>query len=81
MTFGASDEADVQITGVHLAGTGSAFTLGWAGHVGPVELSVPGHYNVLNAAAAYAVAIWLGVDEAEVRAELTRYQGTTGGSS
>jgi UDP-N-acetylmuramate--alanine ligase len=76
MTFGASDEADVKITGVHLAGTGSAFTLGWAGHVGPVELSVPGHYNALNAAAAYAVAVWLGIDEAEVRAELTSYRGT-----
>jgi UDP-N-acetylmuramate--alanine ligase len=76
MTFGASDEADVKIMGTRLAGTGSAFTLGWAGQVGPVELSVPGHYNVLNAAAAYAVAIWLGVDEAEVRSELTRYQGT-----
>jgi len=76
MTFGASDEADVQIMGTRLAGTQSAFTLGWAGHVGPVELSVPGDYNVLNAAAAYAVAIWLGVDEADVRRELTRYQGT-----
>jgi UDP-N-acetylmuramate--alanine ligase len=76
MTFGASDEADVQIMGVHLAGTGSAFTLGMAGHVGPVELSVPGHYNVLNAAAAYAVAVWLGINEAEIRAELTTYRGT-----
>jgi UDP-N-acetylmuramate--alanine ligase len=76
MTFGASHEADVQIMGTRLAGTGSDFTLSWAGHVGPVELSVPGHYNVLNAAAAYAVAIWLGVDEAEVRAELTSYRGT-----
>jgi UDP-N-acetylmuramate--alanine ligase len=76
MTFGASDEADVKIMGTRLAGTGSAFILGWASQVGRVELSVPGHYNVLNAAAAYAVAIWLGVDEAEVRRELTRYQGT-----
>jgi UDP-N-acetylmuramate--alanine ligase len=76
MTFGASDEADVQIMGVHLAGTGSAFTLGMAGHVGPVELSVPGQYNVLNAAAAYAVAVWLGINEAEIRAELTSYRGT-----
>jgi UDP-N-acetylmuramate--alanine ligase len=76
MTFGTSEAADVQIMGTRLAGTGSAFTLGWAGDGGPVELSVPGDYNVLNAAAAYAVAIWLGVDEAEARRELTRYQGT-----
>ncbi len=76
MTFGVSDEADVKIMGIRLAGTGSTFTLGWAGHVGPVESSVPGHYNALNAAAAYAVAVWLGIDEAEVRAELTSYRGT-----
>ena len=76
MTFGTAEEADVYIMGARLAGTGSRFSLGWAGRGGPVELSVPGHYNVLNAAAAYAVAVWLGADEADIRRELTRYQGT-----
>jgi UDP-N-acetylmuramate--alanine ligase len=76
MTFGTSTHADVQIADIGLAGTGSTFELRWNGHVGPVELSVPGHYNVLNAAAAYAVAIWLGADEAEARRELSKYQGT-----
>ncbi len=76
MTFGTSDEADVQIKGARLAGTGSTFELRWADHAGPVELVVPGHYNVLNAAAAYAVAVWLGLDEADVRRQLNRYQGT-----
>jgi UDP-N-acetylmuramate--alanine ligase len=76
MTFGTAEEADVHIMGARLAGTGSRFSLGRAGRGGPVELSVPGHYNVLNAAAAYAVAVWLGADEADVRRELTRYQGT-----
>jgi UDP-N-acetylmuramate--alanine ligase len=76
MTFGSSREADVQIKGINLVGTGSTFQLVWAGHGGIVKLTVPGHYNVLNAAAAYAVAIWLGVDEADVRRQLTRYQGT-----
>jgi UDP-N-acetylmuramate--alanine ligase len=76
MTFGTSAHADVQIADVGLAGTGSTFELRWNGHVGPVELSVPGHYNVLNAAAAYAVAVWLGADEAEARRELSMYQGT-----
>jgi UDP-N-acetylmuramate--alanine ligase len=76
MTFGISAAADVGISGVDLAGTGSTCELRWEGHVGPVELSVPGHYNVLNAAAAYAVAVWLGADEADVRRELSTYQGT-----
>jgi UDP-N-acetylmuramate--alanine ligase len=76
MTFGTSQQADVQIKGIHLVGTGSTFELDWAGHGGAVELTVPGHYNVLNAAAAYAAAIWLGIDEVEVRRQLTTYQGT-----
>jgi UDP-N-acetylmuramate--alanine ligase len=76
MTFGTSQQADVQIKGIHLVGTGSSFELDWAGHGGAVELTVPGHYNVLNAAAAYTAAIWLGIDEVEVRRQLTTYQGT-----
>lgn len=76
MTFGTSANADVQILDVSLAGTGSTFELRWDGYLGSVELSVPGQYNVLNAAAAYAVAVWLGADEAGARHELSRYQGT-----
>jgi UDP-N-acetylmuramate--alanine ligase len=76
MTFGTSAAADVHIARVNLAGTGSTCELRWDDHVGPVELAVPGHYNVLNAAAAYAVAVWLGADEADVRRELSTYQGT-----
>ena len=41
-----------------------------------MAMSVPGHYNVLNAAAAYAVATWLGADEAAVRRQLSAYGGT-----
>jgi UDP-N-acetylmuramate--alanine ligase len=76
ITFGTSETADVHVMGVRLAGTGSSFRLGWLGHGGRLELSVPGRYNVLNAAAAYAVATWFGAEEADVRRELARYQGT-----
>jgi UDP-N-acetylmuramate--alanine ligase len=76
LTFGTSDEADVQITDTRLAGTGSTFELARAGHGGSVELAVPGHYNALNAAAAYAVASWLGADDADIRRQLARYRGT-----
>jgi UDP-N-acetylmuramate--alanine ligase len=76
MTFGTSQDADVRIVGADLAGTGSRFELRWDDGAGPVELSVPGHYNVLNAAAAYAVAVWLGASEVDVRRELSTYQGT-----
>jgi UDP-N-acetylmuramate--alanine ligase len=76
MTFGTSQDADVRIVGADLAGTGSRFELRWDDGAGPVELSVPGHYNILNAAAAYAVAVWLGASEVDVRRELSTYQGT-----
>jgi UDP-N-acetylmuramate--alanine ligase len=76
MTFGTSASADVQIAGVSLVGTGSKFELRWNGHIRPVELSVPGHYNALNAAAAYAVAVWLGTDEADAGRKLSKYRGT-----
>jgi len=76
MTFGTSRDADVRIVGADLAGTGSRFELRWDDDAGPVALSVPGHYNVLNAAAAYAVAVWLGAPGVDVRRELSTYQGT-----
>jgi UDP-N-acetylmuramate--alanine ligase len=76
MTFGTSPDADVRVVGANLAGTGSRFELRWDDDAGPVELSVPGHYNVLNAAASYAVAVWLGAPGVDVRRELSTYQGT-----
>ena len=76
LTFGVAEGADVRISGVDLAGSGSTFALHRDGRGGTVTLAVPGHYNVLNAAAAYAVTTWLGADEAEVRRELSAYGGT-----
>jgi UDP-N-acetylmuramate--alanine ligase len=76
VTFGTSEGADVRILDASLAGTGSTFQLWRGGYSGRVELSVPGQYNVLNAAAAYAVAVWLGAADMDVRDELSRYQGT-----
>ena len=76
ITFGESMEADVQIIGLSLAGSGSSFELKHRAEVGRVDLAVPGHYNALNAAAAYAVTTWLGADEEQVRQELSAYRGT-----
>jgi UDP-N-acetylmuramate--alanine ligase len=78
LTFGESPDADVRISSPGFSGTGSSFALhsGPQDEGGPVTLAVPGHYNVLNAAAAYAVCTWLGAAEDQVRAELSRYAGT-----
>jgi UDP-N-acetylmuramate--alanine ligase len=76
ITFGESPQADVRIVGSTLAGSGSSFELQRGGRGGRVDLAVPGHYNVLNAAAAYAVTTWLGADEEQVRRQLSGYRGT-----
>ena len=66
-----------------LAGTGSPFELRPGRPRRPGDACrVPGHYNVLNAAAAYAVATALGADEAEVRrAAVAGTAAPTGDSS
>ena len=76
LTFGESADADVRISGASYAGTGSSFRLTRDGTGGPVTLAVPGSYNVLNAAAAYAVTTGLGADEAQVREQLSVFAGT-----
>ncbi|MET1004903.1 MAG: UDP-N-acetylmuramate--L-alanine ligase [Propionibacteriaceae bacterium] len=76
ITFGTSDTADVQILTASYAGTGSSFELRTTTAGGPVQLSVPGHYNMLNAAATYAVATWIGVDDEVVRRQISGFGGT-----
>lgn len=76
VTFGTSPDADIRIVDPQFAGTGSTFTLQTADGGGPVALAVPGHYNVLNAAAAYAVAAWLGAPDAVIREQLGGFGGT-----
>jgi len=76
VTFGESDSADVRVSNTVLAGTGSDFELSADGAAGLVSLSVPGDYNVQNAAAAYAVTRWLGVPDEQIRLQLSRYGGT-----
>jgi UDP-N-acetylmuramate--alanine ligase len=76
VTFGESQAADVRFSGAVFAGTGSSFELHTAGGGGPVTLSVPGDYNIRNAAASYAVGSWLGVPDEQIRVELASYRGT-----
>ncbi|HYP45735.1 MAG TPA: UDP-N-acetylmuramate--L-alanine ligase [Propionibacteriaceae bacterium] len=76
VTFGTSQSADVRISTADFAGTGSTFELRSATAGGPVSLSVPGHYNLLNAAATYAVATRVGVADQVVREQLGDFRGT-----
>jgi UDP-N-acetylmuramate--alanine ligase len=79
VTFGRSRDADILITDERPAGLGWSFTLRdttSSGTSGSVRLVVPGDYNVLNAAAAYAVGTRLGHDPAAVREALGSFPGT-----
>ncbi|WP_152361723.1 UDP-N-acetylmuramate--L-alanine ligase [Microlunatus speluncae] len=78
ITFGLSETADLRLTDLELAGGGSTFTLTDTrrGTGGQVRLTVPARYNALNAAATYAVATYLGGDDAAVRAALGQFGGT-----
>lgn len=74
ITFGMAENAHVRI---HAVDTGPrvTFTLSWAGAEYPVELSVPGLHNALNAAGAFAVLAGLGFDPAEAIGALAPFAG------
>ncbi|WP_098462114.1 UDP-N-acetylmuramate--L-alanine ligase [Propionicimonas paludicola] len=76
LTFGASAGADVRLTGIGHGPRGATAMLTGPDESGPLELAVPGRYNLLNAAAAYAVGISLGVSGPLLRAAAARFGGT-----
>jgi len=45
------------------------------GQIGPIELKMPGQHNMLNAAAAYLMALHLGVAEGSIIKSLKNFQG------
>ena len=76
-TFGESPAADVRVANLSLRGTGSQFDVLVDGTaLGPVELQIPGRYNALNASAALAAGLGLGLPEAVLREGLHRFTGT-----
>ena len=76
VTFGRSPEADIVISDESYAALGSSCTLTDGADTGPVRLAVPGDYNLLNAAAAYAVATRTGHQPVAVREALGSFPGT-----
>jgi UDP-N-acetylmuramate--alanine ligase len=81
-TYGSSPGADYQVIGLRQAGmrswSGLSAGPGAAPGVPPsaqLEIAVPGRHNVLNAAAAYAAAVELGLDAGKVAAGLASYRG------
>lgn len=71
--YGTSDAANVRL---HDGGPGRV-AISAGGAELPLSLQVPGRHNALNAAAAFAVALELGVDAAAAAAGLARFSGAS----
>jgi len=76
-TYGTLAEADVWGKDIRQEGPRMVFSVRWEGREGPlrVELNLPGRHNVLNALAAIAVALELGVKETAIQRALRGFQG------
>jgi UDP-N-acetylmuramate--alanine ligase len=90
VSYGESADADYRVTGIATDGMAASFAISAEprplaggdrpGPFGRIEcdlhLRVPGHHYALNAAAAFAAAVELGIEPERVAAALTTYRGT-----
>ena len=76
-TYGVAEDADYRVEFLDAAqGRFARFLVYTAtGPLGPFELNVPGRHNVLNAAAAVAIAHQLAVTEDKIAEGLHRFRG------
>ena len=74
-TYGTRPEADVRADQIRQEGLRMFFEVKHAGGGFPVELNLPGRHNVLNALAAIAVGLELGVPVDAIRRALAGFQG------
>jgi UDP-N-acetylmuramate--alanine ligase len=89
VSYGESADADYRVTGVATDGMAASFAISAEprplpgddrpGPFGLIDLDlhlrVPGHHYALNAAAAFAAAVELGIEPERVAAALTTYRG------
>lgn len=77
VTYGESDAADVRLLDVTSGPAGTAFELVHRGRrAGRVQLRVPGRHNALNATAAVAAAVEVGVTLPDAVAGVEAFTGT-----
>lgn len=77
ITFGEDASADVRLQDLEFPAHGARAKLRCGSDEGDLELSVPGRYNLHNAAAAYAVGRILGLDGAKLREAASSFTGTS----
>jgi UDP-N-acetylmuramate--alanine ligase len=76
ITYGESENAQMRISRVATTATGAFFRITWQGVVlGEVSLNIPGRHNVLNATAALAAGLALGLNPNQLILGLSKFQG------
>ncbi len=77
ISYGINETADLHIDEIELLTMGSRARAIWKGKsVGHIELQVPGHHNLLNAAGVLATGLKLGLPPAELLTGLGSFRGT-----
>jgi UDP-N-acetylmuramate--alanine ligase len=77
ISYGVNETADLHIDQIELLTMGSRARAIWKGKsVGHIELQVPGHHNLLNAAGVLATGLQLGFPPAELLTGLGNFRGT-----
>ena len=76
ITYGFCKEADLHISNATFKGSKSQFSLHDRGTlVGKFELNIPGRHNILNAVAAIAIGLDLGISVKSLFSSLTNFSG------
>ncbi len=77
ISYGTADDCDLKLDSIELAAMGSKARAIWRGKtVGFIELQVPGHHNLLNAAAVLATGLNLGFSAPDLLTGLATFHGT-----
>ena len=76
ISYGTADASDLKLDAVQLLPMGSSARALWQGRaIGTLNLQVPGHHNLLNAAAALAMGLSLGFSAGDLLSGLATFQG------
>lgn len=77
ISYGVDSAADLHIDQINLMPAHSRARALWRGRsIGHLELQTPGHHNLLNAAAALAAGLTLGLPAAQLITGLSTFRGT-----
>jgi UDP-N-acetylmuramate--alanine ligase len=76
ITYGTYAQADYRAERIHLGDRRAEFDLTYQGDsIGHIELSIPGHHNVLNATAAAITGLQAGLTMEQIAPALKEFQG------